>query len=55
MIEFFRVCKSFDVKDLFRDVNLIIPKNTIAGIVGENGTGKSTLLQMITGEVLCDS
>ncbi|MFZ1468111.1 MAG: ABC transporter ATP-binding protein, partial [Paracoccaceae bacterium] len=32
-----------------RDVNLIIPRGQIVGLVGESGCGKSTLMQTILG------
>ena len=32
-----------------RDVNLVIQKNEIHGLVGENGAGKTTLMKMLFG------
>ncbi|WP_227396186.1 ribosomal protection-like ABC-F family protein [Jeotgalibacillus aurantiacus] len=39
---------------LFRDVNLSVKWQDHIGIVGGNGTGKSTLIKMITGDVQPD-
>ncbi len=35
--------------DLFNEINLIINKNDIIGINGESGTGKSTIINILTG------
>ena len=37
-----------------RDVNLILPKGCILGLVGENGAGKSTTIRLLTGELRPD-
>jgi len=42
---------SFGVQDIFRNINLSIPKNECIGIVGVNGAGKTTLFKIITGEL----
>ncbi len=40
-------------KNLFEHLNLELPKGTIVGLLGRNGEGKSTLLKLITGQLLC--
>ena len=35
--------------DLFNEINLTINKNDIIGINGESGTGKSTIINILTG------
>ncbi len=41
----------FEENIIFNNVNLEIPDNQITMIVGANGTGKTTLLKVITGEI----
>ncbi|MFB3166456.1 ribosomal protection-like ABC-F family protein [Neobacillus sp. 179-C4.2 HS] len=47
------VSKSFGNRTLFEKVNMLVQYKDRTAIVGENGTGKSTLLKMILGE--CES
>jgi ATPase subunit of ABC transporter with duplicated ATPase domains len=46
--------KSFGDKVIFDNANLVLFNKEIMGLVGLNGTGKSTLIKMIIGEVLHD-
>lgn len=46
--------KSAGDRVLFSHVNFTLSTGTRLGIVGSNGTGKSTLLRMLTGEVAPD-
>ncbi len=41
-------------REVFSEVNLLIPSGPIVGIVGERGSGKSTLLRLIAGVELPD-
>ena len=51
MIELKNVSKYFQTKQgkkyILKDVSLIIPSNVNIGILGKNGTGKSTLMRML--------
>jgi ATP-binding cassette, subfamily F, member 3 len=47
--------KSFGPQVLFEDVSFLINKGERIGLVGKNGTGKSTLFKMIMGEEKQDS
>ncbi len=47
--------KSFDGKELFKNVDLHIKRQERVFLVGENGCGKSTLLKMILGYLRRDS
>ena len=47
--------KSYGEKTLFRDVNLSMESGDRVGIVGVNGTGKSTFLKAVAGLVPVDS
>ena len=48
------ICKSFDGKDVLKDVSFHIEANEKAAIVGINGAGKTTLLKIIIGEETAD-
>ena len=59
LVECKKLCKSYDDKQVLKDVNLKIPKGKIIGLLGKNGTGKTTLIKLIndlltptSGEVL---
>ena len=47
LLECVNVNKSFDDKVILKDVNLTIEKGKIIGLLGKNGTGKSTLIKLI--------
>ncbi|WP_246941885.1 ABC-F family ATP-binding cassette domain-containing protein [Bacillus pinisoli] len=49
VIEFKHVSKAFEDKLLINDFSFIIKPNDRIGIIGRNGTGKSTLLNMVAG------
>ena len=42
--------KSFGNKTLYNDLSFDVQENEKVGLIGRNGTGKSTLLNIITGE-----
>ena len=54
-IEFHSVSKAFGDKTLMKNFEYIFLRNQSVGIIGPNGCGKSTMLRMITGEVLPDA
>src|SRR4051812_36297175 len=45
---------SFGYKKLFENVNIAFTPGCRYGIIGANGTGKSTFLKIITGEQSAD-
>ena len=49
MIKIEHVTKSFNGKKVLDDVSIHIKPGTIYGLIGENGVGKSTLIQCLTG------
>ncbi|MEE9433547.1 MAG: ABC-F family ATP-binding cassette domain-containing protein [Sphingorhabdus sp.] len=49
------ISKSFDGRPIIRDFTLRIQRGDRIGIVGANGTGKTTLIRMLTGELEPDS
>ena len=61
MIEIKNVTKSFDHIRAVDDVSVTIRENTVFGLIGTNGAGKSTVLRMVagvlrqeTGEIIID-
>jgi len=55
MVEFIEVVKTFGKNRVLEGVNFRIASNTINQIVGDQSTGKSTILKMIYGAVKPDS
>jgi len=61
MIEFKNVSKAFGSKTVLSNVSLTIPKARVTGLIGPNGSGKTTMMRMVAtllrpsiGEVLVD-
>lgn len=61
LLECKNLSKNFDNKKILKDVNLIIPRGKIVGLLGKNGQGKTTLIKLIndlltptSGEVLIE-
>ncbi|WP_323716803.1 ABC transporter ATP-binding protein [Paracoccus aminovorans] len=60
-IELRGICKAFGPVQANKDIDLVVPRGTIHGIIGENGAGKSTLMSILygfyrpdAGEILID-
>ncbi|WP_330998718.1 ATP-binding cassette domain-containing protein [Pectinatus frisingensis] len=49
------LAKTYGEKTLFTDVNFSVDNGDKIGVVGVNGTGKSTLLQAIAGIIPIDA
>ena len=43
------LCKSYNKKLVIDHVNMHIPESSIYGFVGENGSGKTTIMRLLTG------
>ena len=54
MIKAENVTKTFDGYEALKDLNCVIPKGCIYGLVGSNGAGKSTFLRLATGIYAAD-
>ena len=59
LLEIKNVSKSFDKKEILKDINLTISRGKIVGLLGKNGVGKTTLIKLIndlltptSGEIL---
>ena len=47
LLECHHLYKSYDDKEVLNDINLKITKGKIIGLLGKNGTGKTTLIKLI--------
>lgn len=47
LLECKNISKSFGTKKVLKNINLVIPKGKVIGLLGKNGIGKSTLIKMI--------
>jgi ATP-binding cassette subfamily F protein uup len=54
-IEAVNIQKSYDGKEIIHDFSYIVLRDDRVGIIGKNGVGKSTLLNMLTGKIKPDS
>ena len=59
LVEFKNVYKNFVKKEILKDINITIEKGKIIGLLGKNGTGKTTIIKLLndlltptSGEIL---
>ena len=55
IVELHKVSKSFGARELLNQFSYNFQPGERAGIIGKNGTGKSTFLNLITGAILPDA
>lgn len=48
------ISKSFDEKELYKDIDLKVLRGERVAIIGPNGFGKTTLLRIVAGEIKAD-
>ena len=54
LLEVKNLTKTFDNKKILDDINLVIQKGKIVGLLGKNGAGKSTLIKSINDLLTID-
>ena len=55
LLEIKNLYKSYDNKVVLNDINLKIKKGKIVGLLGQNGTGKTTLIKLINDLLVKDN
>jgi energy-dependent translational throttle protein EttA len=51
IVEFNDVVMGFDDRNLFEDLSFTVPRSAVVGLLGPNGTGKTTVFNMIAGNL----
>ena len=61
LVEFKSVCKNYGEKEVLKDINFSLGSHKVVGLLGKNGSGKTTILKLIndlltptSGEVLIE-
>ncbi len=54
VIEFHDVASGYDGNHLFENLSFNVPRSAVVGLAGPNGTGKTTLLKLITKDLQPD-
>lgn len=49
LLEIKNLYKSYGEKQVLKNINLTVPRGKIIGLLGKNGTGKTTLIKLING------
>lgn len=55
IVELHHISKAFDENVLFKNFDYVFKRGERIGIIGKNGTGKSTFLNIITGSIPVDT
>lgn len=48
-IEVHNLCHRFNGRAIYEDLNLVVPEGSICGLLGKNGQGKTTLVNILMG------
>ncbi|HBF88405.1 MAG TPA: glycosyl transferase family 2 [Bacteroidales bacterium] len=54
VVEIKELTKRYDVKEIIKDIDLIVERGEKIAFVGRNGEGKTTLSRIIVGELECE-
>lgn len=54
LLECKHIYKGYGDKEVLNDINLIIPRGKIIGLLGKNGVGKTTLIKLINDLLILD-
>ena len=55
VLEARKINKSYGDRQILKDLSFSVPPGAIVGIIGPNGVGKTTLFNILTGELQADS
>lgn len=55
MLNLQQIYKSYDGKSVLADINLALTAGDVTALIGENGSGKTTILKLIMGEIVPDN
>ncbi|MDO4454646.1 MAG: ATP-binding cassette domain-containing protein [Eubacteriales bacterium] len=47
--------KSYQKKEVLRDVNFFVPKGSVYAVLGSNGAGKTTMIRILTTQIKADA
>lgn len=51
LLEIRQLCKSYDGREVVKDVNIEVKRGEIVGLLGPNGAGKTTTFYMVVGVI----
>ena len=51
IVEITHLAFAYPTREIFKSVNMRIPRGQVTGIMGGSGSGKSTLLRLIGGQL----
>ena len=54
VIELKNICRSFGEKQVLKGVSLNVEKGEIFGLLGPSGAGKTTIINILTGQLSCE-
>lgn len=55
MLSVINVSKKFNTQDVLKNISFSLDDHEVVGLIGPNGSGKTTILKLINGEVIPDT